>query len=468
MVIEGISEYVSKYLYVSDGLYRNADEQDLALVYATRTATVAAVTPLVATALRAGDVAALPEDELPALRDAQIVVPDGPTELASVLSRQKTASDDDARLRYVLLPSSSCNMGCTYCGQQHLRQALGRDHRERVAERVLGGIARPTTQKVRISWFGGEPMMGYPIIRSLSKRFIASAAELGVDYDSSIVTNGTLLTLEKMRVLSNECQVVRYDITLDGPARIHDEHRPLKNGGKSFEHITSTLAQALDAPDLKHITIVLRTNVDVRNMQWVDEYLELITSLGFNHPRVYMNIAPVYSWGNDVSQIEVEREEFARNEMRWHRAMIRLGLRFNALPTVTIGALCAAVSQSAEIISSTGNVFSCSEYPLVPEHEATGGLGSVTSLRLLNKRPEGPLDHWHDSVARGQTPCQTCVMLPVCGGACPKQWREGNRACPPYNYGMPGRFDVIAEMNGLVPAESVEPGLVPACAAGLG
>lgn len=84
------------------------------------------------------------------------------------------------------------------------------------------------------------------------------------------------------------------------------------------------------------------------------------------------------------------------------------------------------------------------------------------------KRPAGPFDHWHDSVARGQTPCQTCVMLPVCGGACPKQWHEGNRARPPYNYGMSGRFDVIAEMNGLVPAESVEPGLVPACAAGLG
>jgi uncharacterized protein len=246
--------------------------------------------------------------------------------------------------------------------------------------------------------------------------------------------------------------VTKFDITLDGPAHIHDVHRPLRNGGNSFARITSLLADALQDDELSDVTFILRTNIDVENMAWVEEYLDTMAGLGFANEKVFFNLAPVYSWGNDVSRLEIDRSTYARHEVGWMRRMHQLGLHFVVVPAEPEGVLCAAVSQSVEIHSSSGAMFSCSEHPLVPQYEANGGLGLIELLAVDAPRPLGLFDDWHDAVAAGETPCHSCYFFPVCGGACPKQWREGNVPCPPYKFTLQERFDLVAEINGLSPA----------------
>ncbi|MEV4442355.1 radical SAM protein [Streptomyces sp. NPDC049577] len=425
------------------------------ILYATRTASMVCVPEEAGLRLAEGRLDGIDPELLQELREIEAVVADDPgddAELGTVLARQRTASADRSRLRYVLLPTTYCNMGCAYCGQEHTRGGLSARHRDAVARRVLAGIEAPGTRAVTVSWFGAEPMIGYPMVRDLSARFTAAARERGVEYVARMVTNGTLLTGEKLRILHKECGIVKFDITLDGPARIHDAHRPLRKGGKSFDRITHVLAEALKDEELAGVAFVLRTNIDVANVEWVGEYLDTMAALGFADEQVIFNLAPVYSWGNDVSQVELDRREYGRHEVEWMRRMHRLGLRFTALPIAPEEVLCAAVSRSVEIHSSSGALFSCSEYPLVPQHEADGGLGPIASIPVGAPRPAGPFDDWHDAVAAGETPCHSCYFFPVCGGACPKQWREGNAACPPYKFTLQERFDLVAEMNGLTPA----------------
>ena len=46
-------------------------------------------------------------------------------------------------------------------------------------------------------------------------------------------------------------------------------------------------------------------------------------------------------------------------------------------------------------------------------------------------KAERYLGDWNDLIQNDASlPCNTCTMLPVCGGACPKSWQEGNAACP--------------------------------------
>jgi uncharacterized protein len=399
--------------------------------------------------LAEGVLSELDTDLLDNLRRIEAVVDDELTEREVVLDRQRADSRRTNRRRFVLLPTTYCNMGCTYCGQEHTRGGLSQSHRDAVIARVMHAITDPAVREVSVSWFGAEPMVGYPMVLDMSEKFVAAADQHGVTYEARMTTNGTLLTLEKLRKLHHDCRVQRFDITLDGPARIHDVHRPLKNGKRSFDRITGVVREALQQEDLQDVQFILRTNVDVLNAAWVDEYLDTMADFGFATDQVMFNLAPVYAWGNDVSALEITRAQYADYEVGWMRKMLQLGLRFIAVPNQTVGALCAAVTQSAEIISSTGNVFSCSEYPLVPQHEATGGLGQLSLLPASKPRPIGPFDDWHDSVSAGATPCHSCVFLPVCGGACPKQWREGSAACPPYKFNFEARFDLMAELNGL-------------------
>lgn len=444
-------EQVSDYLVASERTFQAPDGSVVRMIYATRTATAAYLPVDEVEALLAGKLSEIREDVRSALRDAEAIVDDAGAERDVVLERQRRASSERSHRKFTLLPTTYCNMGCSYCGQQHQRGRLSDRHRDAVAERVLAGISHESTQSVRINWFGAEPMVGYPVIRQLAPQFIAGAAENEVTYESSMVTNGSLLTLEKLRTLRTECGVTLYDITLDGPARIHDLHRPLKRGGGSFKHIVRTLQQAAQDSLLDDVHFTLRTNVDVTNVEWVEEYLHEIARLGFNTEQFFINIAPVYPWGNDVSAIELDRARFSSLEVSWMRAMASLGLRYEALPENPMKVLCSAVTQSRELMSSSGNLLSCSEYALVPQHEQTGGLGRIEDIPVTELRPLGPFDDWHDAVGRGETPCHSCVFLPVCGGACPKQWREGSRPCPPYKYGIQERLELIAHTHGLAP-----------------
>ncbi|MER7762993.1 radical SAM protein [Streptomyces sp. NPDC097619] len=443
---------VSRYLVLSDRTYADATGVRVRLAYSTRTAHTLAVDPATALALQDGDPGGLSPAWTGALRAAEVLVPDGQDELTSVLDRNRRANADRSAVHIALLPTSYCNMGCAYCGQQHTRGGLTAGHRDRVRARVLRAVAAPDTRSVRVDWFGAEPLMGYAVIRDLAPGFVRAAAERGAAYSSVLVTNGSLLTRSKADTLIRACGVDHFEITIDGPPEIHDSHRPLKSGQGSFWKIVRTVRSVLHAPELQSARFTFRTNVDAHNQDAVPRYIELMAELGFSHPRVTFSIVPVHSWGNDVSAIEVSKRGFAEREAEWFRLLLAHGLRARLLPNTPTTVLCPATTTSAEIISSTGNVFSCSEYPLVPEAERTLALTHIDRAGTTPGRPVGPFDGWNDEIARGTTWCRDCVFMPTCGGSCPKAWQEGHPPCPGYKFNVQDRLDLVAAQCGLRPA----------------
>lgn len=127
---------------------------------------------------------------------------------------------------------------------------------------------------------------------------------------------------------------------------------------------------------------------------------------------------------------------------------MELGLNVDLLPNATVEVVCSAVTRSAELISSDGRLYSCSEYPLVPGMERHS-LGLVSETEGNALRPLGQFDGWHDDVKEGVVPCRTCVLLPVCGGACPKAWHEGNPPCPSLRLNVQDRLVLAGAVNGL-------------------
>lgn len=445
------NEKISRYVVISRNTYGDSTGFLARVVYATRTARLLYVRPETADALAAGDIAALSPGMLDQLREAQVVVPAEEDETAAILDRNRAASRDPSLAQFILMPTSYCNMGCQYCGQHHERGGMAGDHRDRIRARVVRAIRRPSTKRVRIDWFGAEPMMGYAVIRDLAGDFTREADEHGVEYSSEMVTNGSLLNDRNIADLVRNCRVTKFDITFDGPPAIHDRHRPLKGGGHSFWKIVRTVRNALDNPDHGHVRFEFRTNVDVHNQDHVNAYLELMADEGFARPNVSFSIARVRPWSNDVSALELERPEFADRELGWMRLMHDRGLAFMRMPNLAKRVTCPAVRRSAELISGKGQIFSCTDQPLVPGLEERAALGSVADPDLPEQRPVGLYDDWNDSIAAGKSGCRTCVFLPTCGGQCPKLWTEGYVPCPSYKFNAQGRLDLAAARIGLAP-----------------
>ena len=111
------------------------------------------------------------------------------------------------------------------------------------------------------------------------------------------------------------------------------------------------------------------------------------------------------------------------------------------------------------MIDAYGHRFNCTEVSYVDAYEETaspnkGRFGlPLISAASGNRYAIGHLDQngdiagrrellsdFPDRVARGDYPCASCPMLPVCGGHCPKSWLEGEPACPSAKFNIIDRL----------------------------
>lgn len=377
----------------------------------------------------------------------------GSDEIAELVDRALARVDDPAQpdpgvRTFTFLPTSRCNMGCAYCGQRHTPGNVPAVVADRFFERVQTALGDTAVHHVHVAWFGGEPLLAYRAIIDLSARIVEKVDESGRSYSSKMTTNGSLLTPARMRRLIEDARVSRFDITLDGPAEIHDRHRPLKSGGASFETVMRTLTWFRDAELTRPAVVVLRTNVDQQNAHAVAGYLRLMKSAGLDDPRRFLyEISPIHSWGNDISAIALPTPEAARREIEWMELMEELGLPYGLLPGKPATQTCVATDLRAEVIDSSGGLYSCTEYPLTPQAGADL-LGNILSEPPATRRPRGRFDGWDEAVAKGGLPCSTCELRTVCRGACPKQWSEGTVPCPTLKLNFDDRLAIFMRRHG--------------------
>ncbi|HTI27071.1 MAG TPA: SPASM domain-containing protein [Kutzneria sp.] len=434
-----MGQQASRYLVVSDTVYTDGHGDPVRLVLNTRTSRVSTLGDKVARTLSHGDCDKLPAAVSDQLADLEILVPTGRDELTDVLDEQRARARSAASLNYVLVPTGYCNLGCEYCGQVHVRGKTSANHRSAVRDRILRAVHRPSTEEIRISWIGGEPLLAYPVIRDLAGQFVEACEAVGVRYRSRLTTDGSALTMRKLRVLYEECRVDSLCVTIGGIDR-HDR-------------VLGLLADVVrHADEFPLLRLTIRGNLDVPNLGHVDAFIDAMVKAGLNHPMVDFDLRVAPSWSNDVAAPRVARQRFAAAEPRWLRRMHEVGMVTRTMiPGQLRGPICPAVTRSAEVISSSGAIFSCTEHPLVPQHEQGDVLELVEHADHDRQRPAGQYDDWHDRINRGEQSCAGCVFLPVCGGGCPKHWGEGKSPCPSYKFNIQQRLDLEAARAGLTP-----------------
>ncbi|WP_129843483.1 radical SAM protein [Streptomyces sp. RFCAC02] len=444
----------SRYLLLGDTEYRDGAGRTVRMAYSARDAAAFAVDADTAALLARGDadaIAAIGADGLSDLAARHAVVDTAEDELGAVLAGYRAASDAPGARGVTIMPTSYCNMACDYCGQEHFKAPVDRARVERVVARVEAMFADPEVDEVTVTWFGGEPLLALRVVRDMTRRFLAAAGEHGKRYRARLVTNGSLLTPRTLHELHHDLKVAALEVTIDGPQAVHDRRRLKRNGRGSFHRTVAALARAVRERTVPGLRIGIRMNVDETNEDDVADLLVDLACFGLASPQVEVHPMPVHSWGNDVSAVELEARRYARREAEWLRLARRLGLGFPAMPNVVKRTTCAATSRRREILDPSGRVFACSEHPLVPGAEATGVVATVDGLADSAPRPAGQFDDWYDQVGDGKQQCGRCPLLPVCGGSCPKLWREGHRPCPSVKFNWPERLDAVARGLGYRP-----------------
>ncbi len=154
---------------------------------------------------------------------------------------------------FALELTKGCNLRCGYCYYAERERPYDPKTRmsREVAERSVDLLLEegPQGQPVHIHFFGGEPLLDFPLLRSTTLYGERRAAEAGKEITFEVTTNGTRLEPGVIAFL-NEHRIM-VGVSFDGPPEIQDVARPLANGSSyalAAPKIRSLLASRAGTP----------------------------------------------------------------------------------------------------------------------------------------------------------------------------------------------------------------------------
>ena len=181
---------------------------------------------------------------------------------------------------YIILPTSGCNARCFYCFEKGTKPiVMTAETASKVARYI---VAHHGNEKVKIEWFGGEPLVNAKAIDQICTEL----REQGVPFRSSMISNGYLFDADMVQRAKDLWQLQKVQITLDGMAQTYNRVKDyVYRGVDAFERVLKNigLLTAVGIP------VIIRLNVDKYNIEEMSQLVEqLHQRFGINeHLTVY-------------------------------------------------------------------------------------------------------------------------------------------------------------------------------------
>jgi uncharacterized protein len=231
----------------------------------------------------------------------------------------------------ILVMNLDCNLACKYCfeGRRKGKFYMTRETADLFIDFVKNNVLS-NKEEIRITFYGGEPLLSTDLIIYISERLNAivnqrnvnigtpspsplpsregqyekqsplprrerdrvrgdsRSKEKGIISSISLITNGTLLTLDVVDRLK-PLGLKTVSVTLDGPKEIHDQLRPFKSGRGSFDTIVRNVKDVCDM-----INIHIGGNYTKDNYSEFPSLLDYLMDNGLTPDRISsLNFYPV-------------------------------------------------------------------------------------------------------------------------------------------------------------------------------
>ena len=298
---------------------------------------------------------------------------------------------------FIILPTTFCNARCFYCyesGYPHVHMT------EETAEKLIDYIDEQRKgSEVRISWFGGEPLVGMARIDQISQ----GLKDRQIPFTSTMVSNGYLFDENVVGKSKEIWNLRRVQITLDGTEDVYNRVKAYVN---VKENPFRRVLRNIDLLSSNNIHVIIRLNVDFYNK---DDIRTLIAELGEkyshnDHVTVYQNMLfnnqgfePVHHSQEDIIELS---NIIGCNKER----LIELNVSGEGqkIPSLEVSQ-CMADDPQAIMIQPDGSFCRC-------EHEDINDSYGNLDEGILE--PEKLLK-WKE-ISQRSSHCPDCEMYPAC------------------------------------------------------
>lgn len=265
------------------------------------------------------------------------------------------------RLGIVILTTNACNFDCVYCFQHKHLSRLNANHYDTILKFIEDRADK--YRNVTIRWFGGEPLLESEQIIQFSEKLRDLCRTHKISFGATMTTNGSLLDYETFEKLY-KCNVVSYQISLDGTPESHNKTRPFKGGGSSFEKIVNNLVEIHKRAPFRMFNIIVRVNFTKELLEKVDGLVKYLHEIFNGDPRFTFAFIPVFDWSNTAEDQEKAHKisKHLTSRQAVYEAMKDNAdtLQFNAWTELSLGKnKCWAGSNHGYAINGDGTILKC-------------------------------------------------------------------------------------------------------------
>ena len=311
-----------------------------------------------------------------------------------------------------IAPTFACNFACPYCYENTKAQFMTQETMDAICKEVE--TAAKGKKRIIISWYGGEPLLTKNIIWSLSDKFISYVEKYDAYYSAQIITNGYLLDNETIANLI-KYKISRVQITIDGPADVHNSRRKLRNSSKpTFDTILNNAKKVLDAG----IGVAIRINIDKNNEHRVDELLNTLLDYGLQNAYVYLGHVRVSTeFCTSISSNCLSKQDYAMKFANFEKILLDKGFNKNYYPNYpkTKSNNCTADSITSRVIAPDGSMYKCWHDISKPDMS----IGNIRDLADVTDKNIMIQVKYMLSNPFKIDECKNCNVLPLCMGGCP-------------------------------------------------
>lgn len=315
--------------------------------------------------------------------------------------------------------AQTCNLRCVYCfageGDYGERATMPWSEAKRAVDALLE--APVGSQPVQINFFGGEPMLAWPLIERTVLYANETAVVAGRRVEYSMTTNATRVTAERADFLARHGFTVL--VSIDGTERDHNAARPDAAGRGSWSAVVAGAKLLLSSlgPERVSARATLR-----RGHAPYEETIGTLKEIGFSDVHLCVEGASVHSlamhsgsdspWRRRAERADLVAQSYSAADLVSGSENIGDDPLYEIVQAVLEGSFLArpcGVGDSAAAIGADGTVYPC--------HRFVGERGFALGS-LSGGGDAGGTTRFLELYKAVQNECQGCMARRFCAGGC--------------------------------------------------
>lgn len=313
------------------------------------------------------------------------------------LQKQKKIGFDKKNM-YTIFTTTRCNARCPYCYERGIEHhVMSREIALDVAKYI--DSSRVQGAKIRLKWFGGEPLLNGKAISTICDYL----NNVGVEFASNITSNGYLFDKYTDEEIINDWHIENAQITLDGTKEVYENTKKYVNDDKSaFEKVIQNIKRLLNLG----IRVTIRMNISSNNGSNLLELLNYLKQKfnGRKNLKIYSYILFDESDPQKKAMNKNERKRACEfyEKIEKEIALSGFGVYGFKFPSVHTSH-CMADNGTSICITPTGNITLCEHHT---DDEIIGNIyNGISNYSTMNS--------WSERVPESES-CKTCPFYPQC------------------------------------------------------